>query len=163
MICLSNASNLVTEKLLTDLTHSQIINNLRDDIQTLLFVSNWLHCFAEHRYFVCNFNGEIVKNIIYSSRRQKKSFHLQADFYPGYAILVLAGFQIILPCLTGNFLEIEGDKYFTHLSNINWHLMSQADKKSFTILVLFSLFPKKITMFLKNLNLQTFAEVRNLS
>lgn len=72
MICLSNASNLVTEKLLTDLTHSQIINNLRDDIQTLLFVSNWLHCSAEHRYFVCNFNGEIVKNIIYSSRRGKK-------------------------------------------------------------------------------------------
>jgi hypothetical protein len=74
-------------------------------------------------------------------------------------LLLITAFQIFVPCLLGTFLVHEGDKYFANLYNISWHLLSLSDQKSMTILLVFAIKPKSITMRLKVLDLQSFVDV----
>lgn len=54
----------------------------------------------------------------------------------------------------------EGDKYYANLCHINWHLLSLRDQKSISLLMVFAINPKVITMGLKVLNVESFLEVR---
>lgn len=53
-----------------------------------------------------------------------------------------------------------GDKHYTSLCNINWHLLSLSDQKSISLMMVFAIQPKPITMILKVLNVESFLKVR---
>lgn len=56
---------------------------------------------------------------------------------------------------------MQGDNYYTNLCSINWHLLSLSDQKSISLLMVFAINPKSITMGLKVLNVESFLEVKN--
>ena len=82
------------------------------------------------------------------------------NFVPGYFVLLVDIFQIFIPCLLGTFLLTQGEKYEKNLCNLHWNLMSITDQKALRLLLWGAYKPKKISMGLKVLNLQTFVEVK---
>lgn len=84
---------------------------------------------------------------------------MQANFIPGYLILLMAAFQIFVPCLLGTLLLIEGDKHYLNLCNASWHLLSLSDQKSFSLLLVSATRPKSITMGVNVLDLESFVGV----
>lgn len=67
-----------------------------------------------------------------------------------------------MPCLLGNLLMIENDRYYFNLCSVPWHLMTVSDQKAISLLLVFAHQPRSISMKLNVLNLEMFLRVIKL-
>lgn len=83
----------------------------------------------------------------------------QLHFFPGYVILVIAVYQVFVPCLLGSFLLDKGEEFFDNIYNISWYLLPLSDQVSILILLGVASDVKTMSAGLAIISLEQFVEV----
>lgn len=83
----------------------------------------------------------------------------QMHFYPGYVLVVIAVYQVFVPCLLGSFLMDKGGEFFDNIYNISWYLLPHSDQISILILLGVASEEKTMSAGLTVISLEQFVDV----
>lgn len=85
----------------------------------------------------------------------------QLHFYPAYIILVIAIYQVFVPCILGSYLVHKGEDLYQSIYEISWYLLSLPNQKSLLLILGSAKNSRSMSAGLTTISLEQFIEVKN--